>query len=104
MDGGRGDFTISTKPSEGTVPPFALAFKVGVVLGSILGAGWTVFSKRTETRSVAAVGADSMVGMLCRMPTGVAMVREKKKDIAMGFMLELCALADYLFNSEHRWN
>lgn len=86
----------------------ALAFNVGVtgirslmgaanlVLGSILGAGRTVFFK------VAAVGTDWMVGMLSRMPTGVAMAREKKK-MAMGFILELCVLADYLFDRDHRW-
>lgn len=88
----------------------ALAFNLGVagirslmgaanwVLGSILGAGRTVFLK------VAAVGTDLMVGILSRMPTGVAMVREKKKKMAMGFILELCVLADYLFNSDQRWN
>lgn len=103
-------FTISTEPSEGIVSRSALAFNLGVagirslmgaanwVLGSILGAGRTVFLK------VAAVGIDLMVGILSRMPTGVAMVREKKKKMAMGFILELCVLADYLFNSDQRWN
>lgn len=54
MDGGRGVFTLSTEPFEGIMPRSALAFNVGVaawplmgvanfVLGSILGAGWTVF-------------------------------------------------------------
>lgn len=47
------------------------------------------------------VGADFMVGMLSRMPTGVAMVREKKEKMAMGFMLKLCVLADYLLNRDH---
>lgn len=48
-----------------------------------LGAGRTVLWK------VAAVDSDSMVGILSRMPTGLAMVREKEKSIAMGFMLEI---------------
>lgn len=103
-------FTISTEPSEGIVSLSALVFNMGVtgirslmgaanlVLGSILGAGRTVFFK------VAAVGTDLLVGILSRMPTGVAMVREKKKKMAMGFMLGLCVLADYLFDRDHRWN
>lgn len=112
MDGGWNVFTISTEPSEGIVSLSALAFNVGVtgtrllmcvanlVLGSILGAVRTVFLK------VAVVGTGLMVGILSRMLTGVAMVREKKKKMvmAMGFMLELCVLADYLFIRDHRWN
>lgn len=48
-----------------------------------LGAGRTVLLK------VAAVDSDLMVGILRRMPTGLAMVREKEKRIAMGFILEI---------------
>lgn len=116
MAGGGGAFTLSTKPSEGMISRSALAFIVGFaetrplmcaakpLLGSILSAGRIVFLNRAETMSVPAVGADLMVGMLGKMPTGVAMVREKKKKMAVGFMLEFCVLADYLLNRLHRWD
>lgn len=100
-------FTISTEPSEGIVSRSALAFNVGVMgIRSLMGAvnlvaGRTVLSVLLK---VAAVDSDLMVGILSRMPTGLAMAREKQKKIAMGFMLELCVLADYLFNKDHRWN
>lgn len=111
-----GAFTLSTKPSEGMISRSALAFIVELaetrplmcaaklLLGSILGAGRIVFLERAETMYVPAVGADLMVGMLSRMPTGVAMVREKKEKMVVGFMLEFCVLADHLLNRIHRWN
>lgn len=97
-------FTISTEPYEGIVSRSALAFNVGVLgIRSLMGAV-NLGAGRTDLLKVAAVDSDLMVGILSRMPTGLAMAREKQKKIAMGFMLELCVLADYLFNKDHRWN
>lgn len=54
-----------------------------LICAANLGAG------RTDLLKVAAVDSDLMVGILSRMPTGLAMVREKQEKIAMGFMLKM---------------
>lgn len=58
--------------------------------GEIVRTGRADLSEREGTRSIAAVGADLMVGKLSMMPSGVAMVRDNTKTMEENFMLELC--------------
>lgn len=79
----------------------ALAFNVGVAgtrslvggaanltLGSIVGAGRTELSESVMNRSVAAVGANLVLGLPSMMPTKVALLRDKNKKMRVNFLLK----------------